>query len=150
MVDSSAIRIRAFAAADYDAAMELWQSIEGLGLTESDTREAVAAFLERNPGFSAVATAADGGIVGAVLCGHNGRAGALYHLAVALTSRPWHRPRPGRALLRQARRRAYPALQYLRVPRQRQRKSLLVARRLGRPHDLEGAAEAGGDGSVVV
>ena len=52
---STTVEIRAFVAADYGLAFELWQSIEGLGLNESDTAEAVEAFLERNPGFSAIA-----------------------------------------------------------------------------------------------
>jgi putative acetyltransferase len=58
----------------------------GLGLTESDTPEKIRLFLERNPGFSAVALAPDNRFVGAVLCGHNGRAGSLYHLAVATSA----------------------------------------------------------------
>jgi len=83
MSSSLAVHIRAFDAADYGRAILLWRSIEGLGLNESDTPQAVVTFLERNPGFSAVAEACDGQIVGAVLCGHNGRSGSLYHLAVA-------------------------------------------------------------------
>jgi ribosomal protein S18 acetylase RimI-like enzyme len=68
--------------ADYEAAVTLWLAIEGLHLNESDTPEAVTALLERNPGFSAVALDGEK-IIAAVLCGHNGRAGQLYHLAVA-------------------------------------------------------------------
>jgi len=67
---------------DYESAVVLWRSIEGMGLNESDTEEAIAQFLERNPGFSAVATAG-AVLIGTVLCGHNGRAGFLYHFAVA-------------------------------------------------------------------
>jgi len=87
MVSSAAVEIRPFVATDCGPALELWQSIDGLGLNESDTPEAVEAFLERNPGFSAVAAVPGGRVVGAVLCGHNGRAGALYHLAVASSYR---------------------------------------------------------------
>ena len=68
--------------ADYDAVLALWQSSEGIGLNESDTREAIAAYLVRNPGFSLVAEV-KGVIVGALLCGHDGRRGYLHHLAVA-------------------------------------------------------------------
>ena len=81
------VEIRAFIAADYHRALELWRSIEGLGLNESDSQEAVEAFLQRNPGFSALAVTPDGQVVGAVLCGHNGRSGSLYHLAVDSSQR---------------------------------------------------------------
>ncbi|WP_161489981.1 GNAT family N-acetyltransferase [Acidihalobacter prosperus] len=67
---------------DYEQAIQLWSGIEGIGLNESDTPEAIQAFLERNPGFSAVATAESGKVVGTILCGHNGRAGSIQHLAV--------------------------------------------------------------------
>ena len=60
----------------------LWRRTEGVGLNESDTRPAIAAYLRRNPRFSFVAEK-DGRIVGAVLCGHDGRRGYLHHLAVA-------------------------------------------------------------------
>lgn len=81
------IQLRAFTIADYESAHRLWSSIEGLGLNESDTPEAIAAFLDRNPGFSAVATDPSGMVIGTILCGHNGRAGSINHLAVA----PAHR-----------------------------------------------------------
>jgi ribosomal protein S18 acetylase RimI-like enzyme len=87
MGGASSMTIRAFASNDIKPAMELWSGIAGLGLTDSDNEESVAAFLQRNPGFSAVASTSDAQVVGAVLCGHNGRAGFLYHLAVA----PSHR-----------------------------------------------------------
>jgi len=78
--------IRALAIADYEAVLRLWQEAEGVGLNESDTRENIAAFLARNPGLSRVAV--DGEIIlGAVLCGHDGRRGYLHHLAVAKTYR---------------------------------------------------------------
>jgi putative acetyltransferase len=77
------IGIRVFDAADYRAARALWERTAGLGLNESDSEAAVARFLRRNPGFSAVATTPDGAVIGAVLCGHDGRRGFLHHLAVA-------------------------------------------------------------------
>jgi putative acetyltransferase len=79
--------LRDFALTDYDTVLALWRSCEGIGLSESDTREAIAAYLVRNPGLSLVATEADGVIVGAVLGGHDGRRGYLHHLAVV----PAHR-----------------------------------------------------------
>lgn len=66
--------------ADYDGVVALWRSCAGLGQVE--TRDELTAYLERNPGLSVVAREADR-VVGAVLCGHDGRRGYLYHLAVA-------------------------------------------------------------------
>ncbi len=68
--------------ADYDAVLRLWQASEGVGLNESDARPAIEVYLARNPGLSCVALS-EGEIVGAVLCGHDGRRGYLHHLAVA-------------------------------------------------------------------
>jgi N-acetylglutamate synthase len=78
---SGKIEVREFSIDDYDAAIELWQRVEGLEIAEGDDREGVAQFLGRNPGLSRVAT--DGSaIIGVALCGHDGRRGHIYHLAV--------------------------------------------------------------------
>jgi len=78
---SDNIETREFSIGDYDAALELWQRVEGLEIAEGDDRESVAHFLARNAGLSKVAT--DGtAIVGIALCGHDGRRGYIYHLAV--------------------------------------------------------------------
>jgi len=80
---------------DYETVFELWGQTEGVGLNESDEHDAIASFLNRNPGLSRVALDGDQ-IVGALLCGHDGRRGYLHHLAVAQT----HRKRGlGRALV---------------------------------------------------
>jgi len=72
---------REFVIEDYDAALRLWQQVEGLEIAEGDEREGIAQFLVRNFGLSRVA--ADGStIVGVVMCGHDGRRGHIYHLAV--------------------------------------------------------------------
>ena len=72
---------REFSINDYDAAVDLWQRVEGLEIAEGDDRESVAQFLARNPGLSRVVT--DGsGTVGVALCGHDGHRGYIYHLAV--------------------------------------------------------------------
>ena len=84
---ASSIAIRPFVISDIAHALDLWSGLDGLGLTESDDEVSISLFLERNPGFSAVATTSEAEVVGTVLCGHNGRAGFLYHLAVA----PSHR-----------------------------------------------------------
>jgi putative acetyltransferase len=67
---------------DFAEVLRLWQNTEGIGLNESDTASCIARYLERNPGLSFVARL-DGKIVGAVLCGHDGRRAYLHHLAVA-------------------------------------------------------------------
>lgn len=82
MTIAEPILIRPFVAADYERALQFWSTIEGLGLNESDTPEAIAAFIDRNPGFSAIALSSGDGVVGTILCGHNGRAGSINHLAV--------------------------------------------------------------------
>jgi ribosomal-protein-serine acetyltransferase len=73
---------RAMCVADLPEALALWNATEGMGLTEEETEPMLAGFLARNPGLSAVLRAADGALVGAVLAGHDGRRGFLYHLAV--------------------------------------------------------------------
>lgn len=71
---------------DFDEEVRFWRQIEGIGLSESDTPDPLSNYLRRNPGMSFVAR--DGGkIVGAVLCGHDGRRGYLHHLAVAKSHR---------------------------------------------------------------
>lgn len=67
---------------DYADVVALWRRSEGVGLNASDTRRGIAAYLRRNPRLSFVAEK-KGRIVGAVLCGHDGRRGYLHHLAVA-------------------------------------------------------------------
>lgn len=74
--------VRSFRIEDYDAVIALWRRTEGVGLNESDTRRAIAAFLRHNPHSSFVAEQG-GRIIGAVLCGHDGRRGYLHHLAVS-------------------------------------------------------------------
>jgi ribosomal protein S18 acetylase RimI-like enzyme len=78
--------LRTMRAADYDEVLALWRACDGLGLTDSDSREGVRAFLRRNPGLSFVALK-NGHINGAALCGHDGRRGFIYHLAVAPSAR---------------------------------------------------------------
>ena len=73
--------MREFLINDYEAAVELWKRVEGLDIAEGDDRESIRRFLGQNRGLSRVAT--DGStIVGAALCGHDGRRGYIYHLAV--------------------------------------------------------------------
>ena len=76
------ISTREFIIDDYDGAVALWKLMDGIEVAEGDAREEIGAYLERNPGFSRVAEE-NGKMVGAVLCGHDGRRGFIYHLAVA-------------------------------------------------------------------
>lgn len=74
--------IRAMQTEDYDNVYALWKTIKGFAIRSiDDSREGVERFLKRNPGISVVAEE-DGKIVGAILCGHDGRRGCLYHVCV--------------------------------------------------------------------
>ena len=67
---------------DYDAVVALWKATEGMGLSKADTRERIQQYLDRNPGLSPLAFDEGGALVGAALCGHDGRRGYLHHVAV--------------------------------------------------------------------
>ena len=74
--------IRVMTLEDYDEVYALWMGIHGFGIRSiDDSKEGVERFLKRNPTTSMVAVA-DGKIVGAILCGHDGRRGCLYHVCV--------------------------------------------------------------------
>jgi ribosomal protein S18 acetylase RimI-like enzyme len=75
------LEIREFNSNDYEAALALWKRCEGIGLSAADERCPLLRFLERNAGLSFVAFDGDE-LVGTVLCGHDGRRGYIYHLAV--------------------------------------------------------------------
>lgn len=75
--------IRAMTIDDYEQVRNLWMQIKGFAIRSiDDSREGVLCFLERNPNTSVVAEE-NGVIVGAILCGHDGRRGCLYHVCVA-------------------------------------------------------------------
>ena len=68
---------------DYDEVRALWLTIRGFGIRAlDDSREDIERFIRRNPTTSVVARV-DGKIVGSILCGSDGRQGALYHVCVA-------------------------------------------------------------------
>ena len=74
--------IRAMQIEDYEQVYALWLTISGFAIRSvDDSKEGVERFLQRNPGISVVAEE-DGKIVGAILCGHDGRRGCLYHVCV--------------------------------------------------------------------
>lgn len=74
--------IRAMKMDDYEQVHDLWMKIKGFAIRSiDDSKEGVERFLNRNPGISVVAEE-DGKIVGAILCGHDGRRGCMYHVCV--------------------------------------------------------------------
>ncbi|MBR6771303.1 MAG: GNAT family N-acetyltransferase [Lachnospiraceae bacterium] len=76
------VRIRTMTIEDYKGVYKLWMSIRGFAMRSiDDSWEGVARFLKRNPETSVVAEA-KGRIVGAILCGHDGRRGCMYHVCV--------------------------------------------------------------------
>ena len=89
------VTTREFVIGDYDGAIALWNEVEGVEICEGDSRGEIAEYLKRNPGLSRVAEA-DGKIIGVALCGHDGRRGWIYHLAVA---KGYRREKIGQRLL---------------------------------------------------
>ncbi len=81
------IKIQPMVISDYEEIMSLWRNTEGIGLSEGDEISGIRLYLRRNPGLCFVAREAAGKLIGAVLCGHDGRRGFLYHLAVARNMR---------------------------------------------------------------
>ena len=76
--------IRQMKADDYDGVYRLWIRTPGMGLNaEDDSRKGISAFLARNPNTCFVSEEA-GAINGAILAGHDGRRGFIYHTAVSL------------------------------------------------------------------
>ncbi len=81
-MNENSYTLRIMTIEDYQAVYALWQTIHGIGLRSLDDSEAgIRRFLDRNPTTSVVAEC-DGKIVGAILCGHDGRRGCLYHVCV--------------------------------------------------------------------
>jgi len=89
------VTTREFVIDDYEKIFAIWEKTEGIEICEGDSREEIGDYLKRNPGLSRVAEA-DGGIVGVALCGHDGRRGWIYHLAIAPSHR---RQKIGKLLL---------------------------------------------------
>jgi ribosomal protein S18 acetylase RimI-like enzyme len=80
------MKLRPMTIEDYDSVVTLLAATSGVRLRGADSREAIAQYLERNPGLSFVALV-DGSVAGCVMCGHDGRRGYLQHLAVSPDSR---------------------------------------------------------------
>ncbi len=80
------VEIREMTITDYEPVYALWKDSEGIGLSDADSKEGIKRFMARNPGFSFVAVD-EGKIVGAALCGHDGRRGYIHHLSTAKSHR---------------------------------------------------------------
>jgi len=66
---------------DYERILSLWQRTSGIGLSDADSRDGIQTFLKRNSGLSFICEQGKQ-LIGTILCGHDGRRGYIYHLAV--------------------------------------------------------------------
>ena len=81
------MQIRKMLLSDFDNVCSLWQNTPGMGLNDKDDSEAgIKKYLHRNPDTCFVAEK-DGEPIGAILSGHDGRRGLIYHLAVKISNR---------------------------------------------------------------
>lgn len=77
------MNIRTMNISDYDSVYALWLSCKNMGFNDvDDSRDGIKRFLERNPSTCFVAEK-DGGIVGVIISGNDGRRGYIYHMSVA-------------------------------------------------------------------
>lgn len=80
MTDS--VQIRTMTVSDYDAVYDMWINTSGMGLNDlDDSREGIEKFLKRNPETCFAAVENDR-VIGAIMCGHDGRRGYIYHTSV--------------------------------------------------------------------
>lgn len=76
------MNIRPMTIADYQAVYRLWAETPGVGMRSLDDSEAgIDRFLRRNPSTCFVALEEEE-VVGAILGGHDGRRGFIYHTTV--------------------------------------------------------------------
>ncbi len=75
------ICIQSMTIKNYAEVYEMWNSIPGIGLSDADSEESIARYLERNPNLSFICYV-ENKIVGAILCGHDGRRGYIHHTCV--------------------------------------------------------------------
>ncbi|MDO9365948.1 MAG: GNAT family N-acetyltransferase [Methylotenera sp.] len=66
---------------DYPKLIKLWEAAGNIDVQQTDTPEVLARFLYRNPTCSYAAYAGTR-LIGAILAGHDGWRGHLYHMAV--------------------------------------------------------------------
>ena len=76
------IEIRNMKPEDYDQVYDLWIHTPGMGLNHlDDSREGIEKYLKRNPDTCYLALE-NQMIIGAIMCGHDGRRGMIYHTVV--------------------------------------------------------------------
>ena len=76
------MKIRLMTINDYEKVYQLWLSCSGMGLNNlDDSRDGIVRYLCRNPDTCFVAEKSDK-IIGAIIAGHDGRRGFIYHTAV--------------------------------------------------------------------
>ena len=81
-MEEKKVNIREMTMEDFEEVHALWMGIHGFGIRSiDDSKEGVERFIRRNPTTSMVACENDR-IIGAILCGHDGRRGCLYHVCV--------------------------------------------------------------------
>ena len=81
------VTIREMTIEDYDDVYRLWRNTQGMGLnTADDSRAGIETYLRRNPNTCFVSLE-EGEIIGAILSGHDGRRGFIYHLTVSVKHR---------------------------------------------------------------
>lgn len=74
--------IRQMELSDYEQMYDLWMHTPGMGLNNlDDSAEGIEKYLKRNPTTCFVAEQ-EGKIVGAIMAGHDGRRGYIYHTTV--------------------------------------------------------------------
>ena len=89
------LTVRQMTVDEYDSVRALWGAADGVDLAVGDAPADIARFLDRNPGLSFIALAGEN-LIGAALCGHDGRRGYVHHLAV---DESFRRHGVGRALV---------------------------------------------------
>lgn len=76
------MKIRNMRIDDYDKLYSLWMSTPGMGLNDlDDSISGIDIFLKRNPSTCFVVEEKED-IIGAILCGNDGRRGYIYHTVV--------------------------------------------------------------------
>lgn len=76
------MKIRTMFIEDFGNVYDLWINTEGMGLnTTDDSKEGITKYLLRNPNTCFVAED-NGQLIGAILSGHDGRRGFIYHTTV--------------------------------------------------------------------
>lgn len=81
----------------YVELIKLWEDNESIRLSIGDSKTELETYLKRNRGFSYVCVDKTKNVIaGSVLCGHDGRRGFIYHLAV---SKNYRNKNIGRSLI---------------------------------------------------